>query len=164
MKKYRIKYILLLFILFPEKGISAELKLGDKAPPLSLIKLENQEYIKSEDYLGKKNLVICFFSSWSKSFNKHFSQLIDISEEYDKNTEFLLIAVKEKKPLIKKYITSRGIPFQVAMDKFGKTFKKFHGKSIPLLVVIDKEGIVTYTNDYLQDGFENDLIEKLKLN
>ena len=164
MKKYRIKYILLLFILSPEKGISAELKLGDKAPPLSLIKLENQEYVKSEDYLGKKNLVICFFSSWSKSFNKHFSQLIDISEEYDKNTEFLLIAVKEKKPLIKKYITSRGIPFQVAMDKFGKTFKKFHGKSIPLLVIIDKKGIVTYTNDYLQDGFENDLIEKLKLN
>ena len=111
MKKYRIKYILLLFILSPEKGISAELKPGDKAPPLSLIKLENQEYVKSEDYLGKKNLVICFFSSWSKSFNKHFSQLIDISEEYDKNTEFLLIAVKEKKPLIKKYITSRGIPF-----------------------------------------------------
>ena len=50
------------------------------------------------------------------------------------------------------------------MDKFGKTFKKFHGKSIPLLVVISKEGIVTYTNDYLQDGFENDLIEELKLN
>tara|TARA_Y100001970_G_C14204593_1_gene843181 strand:- start:1013 stop:1507 length:495 start_codon:yes stop_codon:yes gene_type:complete len=164
MKKYRIKYILLLFILSPEKGISAELKPGDKAPPLSLIKLENQEYVKSEDYLGKKNLVICFFSSWSKSFNKHFSQLINISEEYDKNTKFLLIAVKEKKPLIKKYITRQGIPFQVAMDKFGKTFKKFHGKSIPLLVVIDKEGIVTYTNDYLQDGFENDLIEKLKLN
>ena len=65
---------------------------------------------------------------------------------------------------IKKYISSRGIPFQVAMDKFGKTFKKFHGKSIPFLVVIDKEGVVTYTNDYLQDGFENDLIEKLQLN
>ena len=46
-------------------GSSAKLKPGDKAPPFSLIKLENQEYVKSEDYLGKKNLVICFFSSWS---------------------------------------------------------------------------------------------------
>ena len=32
------------------------------------------------------------------------------------------------------------------------------------LFLIDKEGVVTYTNDYLQDGFENDLIEKLQLN
>ena len=164
MKKYRINYTLLLFILFTDTGISAELKLGDKAPSFSLIKLENREFVKSEDYLGKKNLVICFFSSWSRSFNKYFSQIINISEEYDKNNEFLLIAVQEKKPLIKKYITKRGIPIQVAMDKFGRTFKKFHGKSIPFLVVIDKEGIVTYTNDYLQDGFENDLIEKLQLN
>ena len=164
MKKYRINYILLLFILFTDTGISAELKLGDKAPSFSLIKLENRESFKSEDYLGKKNLVICFFSSWSRSFNKYFSQIINISEEYDKNNEFLLIAVQEKKPLIKKYITKRGIPIQVAMDKFGRTFKNFHGKSIPYLVVIDKKGIISYTNDDLQDGFENGLIESIKIN
>tara|TARA_A100001011_G_C14157487_1_gene776746 strand:+ start:387 stop:881 length:495 start_codon:yes stop_codon:yes gene_type:complete len=164
MKKYRINYILLLFILFTDKGISAESKLGDKAPSFSLIKLENREFFKSEDYLGKKNLVICFFSSWSRSFNKYFSQIINISEKYDKNNEFLLIAVQEKKPLIKKYITKRGIPIQVAMDKFGRTFKNFHGKSVPFLVVIDKKGIISYTNDDLQDGFENGLIESIKIN
>ena len=164
MKKYRINYTLLLFILFTDTGISAELKLGDKAPSFSLIKLENREFVKSEDYLGKKNLVICFFSSWSRSFDKYFSQIINISEKYDKNNEFLLIAVKEKKPLIKKYITKRDIPIKVAMDKFGRTFKKFHGKSIPLLVVVDKKGIISYTNDDLQDGFENGLIESIKIN
>tara|TARA_Y100000768_G_scaffold97517_1_gene71099 strand:+ start:471 stop:965 length:495 start_codon:yes stop_codon:yes gene_type:complete len=164
MKKYRINYILLLFILFTDTGISAELKLGDKAPSFSLIKLENREFVKSEDYLGKKNLVICFFSSWSRSFDKYFSQIINIYEKYDRNNEFLLIAVQEKKPLIKKYITRRGIPIQVAMDKFGKTFKSYHGKSIPFLVVIDKKGIISYTNDDLQDGFGNGLIESIKIN
>tara|TARA_B100002052_G_C15806617_1_gene563832 strand:+ start:369 stop:857 length:489 start_codon:yes stop_codon:yes gene_type:complete len=162
MKKYRINYIVLLFIIFSEMGSSAKLKPGDKAPPFSLIKLENQEYVKSKDYLGKKNLVICFFSSWSRSFNKHFPQLINISEKYDKNTEVVFIAVKEKKPLINKYITKRGISIQVVMDKFGRTFKKFHGKSIPLLVVIDKKGFILYTNDDLQDGFENDLVKSIQ--
>ena len=114
MKKYRINYIVLLFIIFSEMGSSAKLKPGDKAPPFSLIKLENQEYVKSEDYLGKKNLVICFFSSWSRSFNKHFPQLINISEKYDKNTEVVFIAVKEKKPLINKYITKLGISIHYA--------------------------------------------------
>ena len=162
MKKYRINYILLLFIIFSEIGSSSELKPGDKAPPFSLIKLENQEYVKSEDYLGKKNLVICFFSSWSRSFNKHFPQLVNISEKYDKNAEVIFIAVKEKKPLIKKYINKRGFSIQVVVDKFGKAFKNFHGKSIPLLVVIDKKGIILYTNDDLQDGFENDLVKSIK--
>ena len=143
-------------------GSSAKLKPGDKGPPFSLIKLESQEYVKSEDYLGKKNLVICFFSSWSRSFNKHFTQLINFSEKYDKNTKVLFIDVKDKKPFIKRYITKQGISIQVAMDKFGRTFKKFHGESIPLLVAIDKKGIVLYTNDDLQDGFENNLVKSLQ--
>ena len=49
MKKYKINYIVLILIIFSEMGSSAELKPGDKAPPFSLIKLENQEYVKSED-------------------------------------------------------------------------------------------------------------------
>ena len=113
MKKYRINYIVLLFIIFSEMGSSAKLKPGDKAPPFSLIKLENQEYVKSEDYLGKKNLVICFFSSWSRSFNNRFFQLINISEKYDKNTEVVFIAVKEKKPLKKNILLSEVSQFRL---------------------------------------------------
>tara|TARA_Y100000816_G_C25884625_1_gene461564 strand:+ start:88 stop:438 length:351 start_codon:yes stop_codon:yes gene_type:complete len=102
MKKYRFNYTVLLFIIFSELGSSSKLNQSDKAPTFSPIKLENQEYVKSEDYLGKKNLVICFFSSYSRSFNKYFTQLINISEKYDKNTQVLFIAVKKKKPFIKK--------------------------------------------------------------
>ena len=103
--------------------------------------------------------VFYYYLKFFKSFNKHSPQLINIYEKYDKNTEVVFIAVKEKKPLINKYITKRGISIQVAMDKFGRTFKKFYGKSIPLLVVIDKKGIILHTNDDLQDGFENDLVK-----
>tara|TARA_Y100000816_G_C25884625_1_gene461565 strand:+ start:431 stop:577 length:147 start_codon:yes stop_codon:yes gene_type:complete len=48
------------------------------------------------------------------------------------------------------------------MDKFGRKFKKFHGKSIPLLVVIDKKGIILYIDDDLQDGFKNDLVKSMQ--
>ena len=57
MKKYRFNYFVLLFIIFSEMGSPAKLKPGDKAPPFSLFKLENQEYVKSEEYLGKKNFI-----------------------------------------------------------------------------------------------------------
>ena len=164
MKKYRNNYIILLFILFTKMGISAELRPSDQVPLFSLIKLEHQKYFKSGDFIGKKNLVISFFSYWSFSFNKYLTQLVSIYEKYGRETVFLLISVKEKKTLIKKYINERSIPIKVEMDKFGGNFKKFHGKSIPFLAVVNKEGIVTYTNDNFQDGFENDPIKRLKLN
>ena len=45
--------------------------------------------------------VIFFFSSCSGSINKYFTQIINISEIYDKTTEVLFIDVKEKKFLTK---------------------------------------------------------------
>ena len=45
--------------------------------------------------------VTCFFYSWGGSYNKYFNQLINISVNYDKTTEVLFVAVKEKKFLKK---------------------------------------------------------------
>ena len=53
--------------------------------------------------------------------------LIEAAKKYDKDTEVVFIAVKEKKPLKKKYITKRSISIQVVMDKFGKKFKNSTG-------------------------------------
>ena len=45
------------------------------------------------------------------------------------------------------------------MDKFGKTFKKSHGKPIPLLVVGGMKKISLHTDNDFQGGFENDLFK-----
>ena len=45
------------------------------------------------------------------------------------------------------------------MDKFGKTFKKSHGRTIQLLVVIGMKGISLHTGNDLQNRFENDLFK-----
>ena len=39
------------------------------------MKLENREYFESEKLLGEKNMVICFFSTWSKPFNEAWEQV-----------------------------------------------------------------------------------------
>ena len=63
--------------------------------------------------MRRKNLDICFFSSWSRSFNKRFLQLINISEKYHKNTEVVFIAVKEEKPLKKNILLSEAFQFRL---------------------------------------------------
>ena len=44
----------------------------------------------------------------------------------------------------------------------GKTFKKFGGNNVPLLVVVDKNGLVTHKVENFHDGYEIELIEHLK--
>ena len=45
------------------------------------------------------------------------------------------------------------------MDKFGKTLKKSHGRTIQLLVFIGMKGISLQTDNDFQNGFENDLFK-----
>ena len=70
-----------------------------------------------------KNLVICFFSSWSRSFNNRFFQLINISEKYDKNTEVVFIAVKDKKPLKKNILLSEVSQFRLLWINLEESLK-----------------------------------------
>ena len=45
------------------------------------------------------------------------------------------------------------------MGKFGKTFKKSHGRTIPLSVDIGMKGISLQTDNDFQYRFENDLFK-----
>ena len=154
-------YIFMMFLTM-DIILCEPLKVGDKAPEISLMKLENKEYFKSEALLGEKNLVICFFSTWSRPFNNIIPKLIKVSKDFDAHSKFLLVSVSEKKPLVKNYVSKRDISLQVIMDKFGKTFKKFGGDNVPLLVVVDKNGLITHKVEKFHDGYEIELIEHLK--
>lgn len=162
MNKTLAKYFFLwIFILSFDLALCGMVKIGEKAPAISLMKLENREYFESEKLLGEKNMVICFFSTWSKPFNKEIPNLIKMSKEFDDDCLFLLVAVKEKKPLVRDYIARRDIPLQVVMDKFGKTIKNFGGKEVPMVVVIDKNGLITYHRTGYEKGDEIKLTEHL---
>ena len=45
------------------------------------------------------------------------------------------------------------------MDKFGKRFKKSHGRTLPLLVVRGMKKISLHSDIDFQNGFENDLFK-----
>ena len=46
--------------------------------------------------------------------------------------------------------------------KYGKTFEKFGGETLPLLIVIDKKGKITYHHTGYRDGDEIKLKEHLQ--
>ena len=156
-----IKYIssLLLILSF---GFSADdiLKVGDQAPPISLFKLESNKYFRSKDLIGEKHLVVSFFATWCVPCAKEIPKLIEMSEELGDEFQFVLVDVKEKRDAVKKHVDKKEITLQVVLDKYGKVFEKFGGVILPLLVVIDKNGKVTYHTG--QKGYEEGDELKLK--
>lgn len=163
MNHLMIKYTLIWF-LFVSIGISGKrvVKVGDEAPPISLFKLENNKYFRSKELLGKKNLVVSFFATWCVPCAKEIPELTKISKEFGDDFQFLLIDVNEKKAKVENHISKMGITLQVVLDKYGKTFEKFSGTTLPLLVVIDKNGKITYHNTGYKAGDEIKLKEHLK--
>jgi len=162
-KYYPIKYIILIVLSISvglaEKGV---VKVGDDAPPIYLFKLESNKYFKSKELLGEKNLVVSFFATWCVPCAKEIPELTKISKQFDDDFHFLLVDVNEKRDKVKEHVSKKGITLQVVLDKYGKTFEKFGGETLPLLVVIDKNGKITYHHTGYIDGDEIKLKEHLK--
>ena len=64
--------------------------------------------------------------------------------------------------MVRKHVFEKGISLPVVLDKYGKTFEKFSGTTLPLLVVINKSGKITYHNTGYKAGDEKKLKEHLK--
>ena len=163
MIRYTLKYITTL-ILILSIGFSADsnLKVGDQAPPISLFKLESNKYFRSKELLGEKILVVSFFATWCVPCAKEIPELIKMSNEFGDDFQFLLVDVNEKRDLVKKHVAEKGITLQVILDKYGKVFESFSGVTLPLLVVIDKKGQITYHHTGYVKGDEKKLLKHLK--
>jgi hypothetical protein len=59
-------------------------------------------------------------------------------------------------------VAEKGITLQVILDKYGKVFESFSGITLPLLVVIDKKGIVSYYHTGYEEGDEVELKKHLE--
>jgi len=161
--RFSIKYISsLLFILTFSFSADNTIKVGDQAPPISLFKLESNKYFRSKELLGEKNLVVSFFATWCVPCAKEIPELIKMSNEFGDDFQFILVDVNEKRDLVKKHVDEKGITLQVILDKYGKVFESFSGVTLPLLVVIDKKGQITYHHTGYVKGDEKNLLKHLK--
>ena len=159
-----IKPSLSLFLFLISTIIASEFQItvGDKAPPISLFKLESNKYFRSKDYLGEKNLVVSFFATWCVPCAKEIPELIKLSEEFSADFEFILIDVNEKRNIVRAYVDKNNISLPVIWDKYGVVFEKYGGGGLPLLAVINKKGHITYLHSGYEEGDEKVLKNHLE--
>ena len=85
-----------------------------------------------------------------------------MSTEFEDDFQFVLVDVNEKKDKVQKHVDEKNISLQVILDKYGRVFKSFGGETLPLLVVIDKKGAISYYHTGYKKGDEKKLNKHLK--
>ena len=161
-----MKNLFIIFFIFNVFSLNAEVKsdiIGEKAPAISLLRMDNNKFFKSEILLGKKHIVLCFFATWSVACALEIPKLQEIEAGINnKDISFFLVNVKEPVSTVSPFVHDKVYTFPVLMDRHGLTLKKFYGTELPLIIVINRDGIVTYQQIGYKDNDELQLIAHLK--
>ena len=161
-----MKNLFIIFIIFNVIWLNAEVKsgiIGEKAPAISLLRMDNNKFFNSETLLGKKHIVLCFFATWSVACALEIPKLQEIKAGINnKDISFFLVNVKEPIKTVSPFVHDKIYTFPVLMDRHGLTHKKFYGTELPLIIVINRDGIVTYQQIGYKDNDELQLIAHLK--
>jgi len=160
-----IKFVIFITILSNSLAFSnkKDEMVGQSAPFVSLFKLEDNKYFRTKKFIGKKNIVLSFFATWCSPCLKEIPELHKISKEMN-DVEFILVNVNEKRGKVFKHVADKGYTLPVILDKYGVALKSFKAESLPLplTVVIDKKGIITYYHSGYKPGDEKNLKNHLE--
>jgi thiol-disulfide isomerase/thioredoxin len=167
-------------------GQTDSLKPGDLAPTFVLRNIVTGDPVFLRDYAGKilrrasKNqkrqvVVLSFWATWCEPCVKEIPILTKMADEFkDKPAKFFLVNTQEqtKEPThtedsVKEILKSRGYTLPCLVDALGMAADAYHVRNLPMLVVIDKDGIIRKIGHGLEEGFEakitnllNELVDK----
>ncbi len=161
-------------------GRPDSLKPGDQAPTFVLRDIVTGDPVFLTDYSartlrkGSKNttqhaVVLSFWATWCEPCKKEIPILTTVADQFKgKPVKFFLVNTLEqtKEPShtedsVKVVLKARGYTLPCLVDAIGRVANKYEVRSLPVLVVIDKFGVVQKINrGYVQD-FEIELANLL---
>lgn len=119
-----------------------EALLGKPAPLVDLEQLGGGAW-KLADHKGKEVVVLYFWASWAAPSVAELPGLRKFIEDYkDKGVVFYAINVGEKEDEVKEFIRKYGWKTPVVIDPQSKAAQAYHVTSIPVAVVLGKDGTV----------------------
>ncbi len=153
-------------------GKADSLKEGDSAPMFVLRDLKTDEPIYLRDFTGKslrersKNktrhvIVLSFWSTWCEPCKIEIPRLTKLAGGFNgKPIKFFLINTMEDTAMtedsIRVVYESRGYTLTCLLDATGRVANQYTARSLPMIVVIDKQGTVRkvlrgfHENSYLE--------------
>ena len=135
--------------------------LGKAAPPVDLERLDGKR-LKLADHSGKNIVMLDMWATWCGPCREELPYLIEVAKDYkDKGVVLYAINMRETKKKIQDFLTKEKLEMTVGLDLKGKVGKAYDAHAIPLLVIVDKKGIVQSVHVGYSTGIKEELHKEL---
>ncbi len=153
------------------------LSIGAKAPGFFLKTRDQKEFYASDFFGAPRELpksrkernfvVLSFFSTTCAPCRKEIPELEKLQIKFP-DIKFFLIDVGETEDTVEKFLLSFPIKLPILLDRYGVVAEKYKIKEdgpalavLPTLVMINKEGQVSFYKKGYRDGDENKMEEEI---
>lgn len=143
-----ISLILSLSILGCKQGTKIA-TIGDNAPGFTLSDIDGNK-VSLNDLLKGKEVILNFWASWCPECRKETTVLNEIAKKYKDKIDIVGINLKESKENVQSFVGSKGIGYKMLLDTKGKIARQYGVISLPVNVLINKEGLVKNLNIDIQ--------------
>jgi thiol-disulfide isomerase/thioredoxin len=118
------------------------LEIGLSAPTFKLPDLSGQQV--SLDQFKGKVVMLDFWATWCGPCRMTMPLVENLQKEYADTMVLLTINLQEPHDIVRDYIRAQGIHSRVLLDEEGSVGAMYGSESIPLQILIDKQGILRY--------------------
>ncbi len=161
-KKILAAYVILLFSAVlcsctrPPSEPESMLQVDSPAPKFKLPSLSGGEM--SLDQFKGKIVMLDFWATWCGPCRMTMPLLEKLQKEYPNDLVLLAINLQESKDVVSDYVRKQGIDSRVLLDEEGSVGAVYGTESIPMQVLVDKNGIVRH----VQIGFSPRMSSQLR--
>ncbi len=125
---------------------------GEKAPSISI-----EEFVIDNRAAAGKTTYIEFFKADSPHSISQLEHLARFASRYGAHLNFIVLSLDSREKL-ERLFQSHDIPYSVARDSGGKSFKQYSVEYTPTSILIDRKG------NYVWRGRSSELSERTILN
>ena len=135
---------------------TSPLEIGRAAPSFKLPDL-NGNQVSLAQYKGKL-VMLDFWATWCGPCRMTMPLLENLQKEYPNKMVLLAINLQESPKDVREYVRQQNLNSEVLLDESGSVGETYGTGSIPMQVLIDKEGIVRH----IQIGFSPRMTSQLR--
>jgi thiol-disulfide isomerase/thioredoxin len=136
----------------PEQAV----EIGTPAPVFKLQNLAGRQV--SLDQFRGKVVLLDFWATWCNPCRMTMPLVEKLQKEYSDTLALLAVNLQEPEAVVKDYVQKQGINSEVLLDENGSVGESYGTESIPMQVLIDRNGIVRN----IHIGYSPSMISKLR--